>query len=170
MMKQEMATKAATGVRTETLPATTVAYVRHTGPYAGDAALFGRLFGALCTWAGPRGHIGPKARFLTVYHDNPEVTAEDKLRISVCITVPPGTTGDGPVGIMPLDEGVYAVASFELDPAEYGAAWNWFMGTWLPSSGYQPDDRKCFELMLNDPSRHPQGKHLVEIWLPVRPL
>lgn len=170
MMKQEMATKSATNVRTETLPPTTVAYVRHTGPYAGDLALFGRLFGELCAWAGPRGLIGPKARFLTVYHDNPEVTAEDKLRISVCVTVPPGTAGDGPVGIMPLDEGVYAVASYELDASEYGAAWNWLMGSWLPASGYQPDDRRCFELMLNDPSKHPQGKHLVEIWFPVRPL
>ncbi len=44
------------------------------------------------------------------------------------------------------------------------------MGVWLPSSGYQPDDRQCFEMYLNDPEQHPQKKHLVEIWEPVRPL
>jgi AraC family transcriptional regulator len=44
------------------------------------------------------------------------------------------------------------------------------MGTWCPASGYQPDDRHCFEVYLNDPNQHPQGKHIVEIWKPVRPL
>ena len=44
------------------------------------------------------------------------------------------------------------------------------MGTWFPAGGYQPDDRYGFEVMLNDPSQHPQRKHLVEIWELVRPL
>jgi len=170
MANETMAMKAATGVRMETLGPTSVAYVRHTGPYAGDGALFGRLFGQLCQWAGPRGLLGPQAKFLTVYHDNPEITSEDKLRISVSVTVPPGTIGEGGVGVMTLDEGVSAVASYELDETEYGAAWNWLMATWLPASGYQPDDRRCFEHMLNDPSRDPEGRHRVEIWFPVRPL
>lgn len=164
------AMKPATTVRVEALGPTTVAYVRHTGPYAGDGALFGRLFGELCRWAGPRGLLGPQARFLTVYHDNPDVTAEDKLRISVCVTVPAATTTDGAVGVMTLDEGAFAVATFDLDESEYTAAWNWLMGAWLPASGYQPDDRHCFEMMLNDPSRHPQHRHHVDIWFPVRPL
>ena len=165
--------KAAASVRIETLKPTTIGYVRHTGPYAGNEALFGRLFGQLCAWAGPRGLLGPGARFLTVYHDNPEITDEDKLRISVAVTVPPSTAaGDGPggVGVMELEGGQYAVASYELDPSEYGAAWNWVMAEWLPSSGFQPDDRHCFELMLNDPATHPEHKHVIEIWEPVRPL
>lgn len=147
-----------------------MAYVRHVGPYAGDAKLFERLFGALCQWAGPRGLIGPTSKFLTIYHDNPEVTAPEKLRISVCVTVPAETQGSGEVGILTIPAGKYAVARFELDPSEYGAAWTWLMGTWLPSSGYQPDDRPCFEVMLNDPHQHPEGKHRVEIWEPVAPL
>jgi AraC family transcriptional regulator len=170
MPMTSMPPKPATSVRVENAAPFTVAYVRHVGPYAGDAALFGRLFGQLCQWAGPRGLLGPGARFLTVYHDNPEITAEDKLRISVSVSVPPGTKGEGAVGVMPIEGGAYAVASFELDPTEYGAAWEWLMGTWMPSSGYQPDDRQCFEVSLNDPAQHPMKKHLVEIWEPVRPL
>jgi AraC family transcriptional regulator len=163
------ATKAAGSVRIETMKPTTVAYVRHTGPYAGDAALFGRLFGRVCQWAGPRGLMGPATKFLTIYHDNPDITDEDKLRISVCMTVPEGTTAEGEIGVMVMEGGQYAVASFEVDPSEFGAAWNWFMGVWFPSSGYQPDDRHCFELALNDPKTHPQHKHIVELWEPVRP-
>jgi AraC family transcriptional regulator len=164
------AKKAATGVRVEMLPRTTVAYVRHTGPYAGNEGLFMGLFNQLCAWAGPRGLIGPSARFLTIYHDNPEITSEDKLRISVAVTVPEDTRAEGGVGTMVLETGKYAVASFEIDASEYGAAWNWLMAEWMPASGYQPDDRYCFEMMLNDPGSHPEHKHIIEIWEPVRPL
>jgi AraC family transcriptional regulator len=84
--------------------------------------------------------------------------------------VPPGTTGSSEVGIMEMPGGKYAVASFELVPSEYGAAWNWFMGEWFPQSGFVPDDRPCFERCLNDPATHPERKHVVELWEPVRPL
>jgi len=71
------------------LPATTVAYVRHIGPYAGDNELFTRLFGQVYAWAGPRGFLQRLGtEMLCVYHDNPEITEDDKLRLSVCITVP----------------------------------------------------------------------------------
>ena len=162
--------KPADSVRIETIEPFTVAYVRHVGPYAGDSALFGRLFGRLCRWAGPRGLLGPDAGFLTIYHDNPDITPGDKLRISVCVTAPAGTKPEGEAGVMGVEGGRYAVATFLLDPSEYGAAWNWLMGTWFPSSGYQPDDRPCFEKYLNDPEKHPRKLHHVEIWEPVRPL
>jgi AraC family transcriptional regulator len=170
MPMTQMPAKPATSVQIKNAAPLTVAYVRHVGPYAGDGALFGRLFGQLCQWAGPRGLLGPSAKFLTIYHDNPEITAEDRLRISVSVTVPAGTTAEGGVGVMTVDGGVYAVATFELDPSEYGAAWTWLMGTWLPSSGYEPDDRHGFEVYLNDPNQAPPEKHRVEIWEPVRPL
>jgi DNA gyrase inhibitor GyrI len=64
--------------------------------------------------------------------------------------------------------GPCAGATFELDPREYGAAWNWQVGTWFPSSGYQPDDRLCFETCGNEPEKHLQKNHQVETWEPVR--
>lgn len=166
-----MPIKAAGSVRVEETTPLNVAYVRHIGPYAGDAELFKGLFGKLMSWAGPRGLLRfPETRMLCVYHDNPDVTEPEKLRVSACITVPKGTPVEGEVGTMEVPGGRYAFAHFELDPSEYGAAWTWVYGTWLPSSGYQPDDRPCFELYLNDPNQHPEHKHVVEIVAPVRPL
>jgi AraC family transcriptional regulator len=58
----------------------TVAYVRHIGPYKGDTKLFETLFQTLMTWAGPRGLLQfPETQMLAVYHDNPDITDEDKL-------------------------------------------------------------------------------------------
>lgn len=162
--------KEAEAVEIKDLPATTVAYVRHVGPYAGNPGLFEGLFAQLFQWAGPRGLVGPAARVLTVYHDDPNVTAPEKLRVSACVTVPPGTRGEREVGVLELPAGRCAVARFALQPPEYQAAWNWVMGAWLPSSGWEPDDRPCYEVMLNDPCQDPAGVHRVEIVVPVKPL
>lgn len=145
------------------------AYVRHIGPYAGDAELFGRLFGTVFAWAGPRGLIGSETRALTIYHDDPEVTSPEKLRISVGVTVAAGTPVDGEIGFMEIPAGKYAVATCAIHPGQYIAAWNALMN-WFPSSGWQPDDRPCFELHLNDPATDPEGLHRLELWESARPL
>ena len=53
---------------------------------------------------------------------------------------------------------------------EFGQAWDAVFGGWLPDSGYLPEDGQAFERCLNDPKDHPEGKHLVEICVPVKPL
>jgi AraC family transcriptional regulator len=161
---------AAQHVSVEEIEAFTVAYVRHVGPYAGDAALFGRLFGKLATWAGPRGLLGPNTKSLCIYHDNPEITEPAKLRLSCCVSVPSDTKVDGEIGLMEIAAGKYARAHFEIFEKEFGGAWEWFMGQWMPQSGYQPADGLCYELCLNDPSAHPEGKHIVDLVEPVKPL
>lgn len=154
-----------------TLPATAVAYVRHIGPYAGDGDLFARLFKQIYAWAGPRGFMQrPGTEMLCVYHDNPEITENEKLRLSVCITVPAGTEVQPPLAIMELGAGKYVCARFEILGHEYPAAWAYVMGEWMPASGYQPDDRPCYEAYLNDPATHPEGRCIVEIRCGIKPL
>jgi AraC family transcriptional regulator len=112
----------------------------------------------------------PETQFLAVYHDSPEITEEAKLRSDACITVPDGTEVGGDVALGTIPGGTFAVGHFEMDVEEYGAAWDKLMCDYLPESGYQPDDGKCYELYLNDPKQHPENKHIVDICLPVRPL
>lgn len=148
-----------------------MAYVRHVGPYAGDSELFAGLFGKLFKWAGPRDLIQfPQTQMLSIYHDDPNVTDEQKLRLSVGITVPADTEVSGEVGKMTLASGRYAQAKFELSTDQYEAAWSAVYGGWLPDSGYVPADGLAFERYLNNPEEHPEGKHIVEICVPVQPL
>jgi len=158
-------------VEVKEMPELNVAYVRHIGPYQGDSELFESLFDKLMKWAGPRGLLRfPETQVLTVYHDDPKITDEGKLRTSACITVPKGTPTDGEISSMAVPGGKFAVASFEIAADEYEAAWDMLMGGWMPESGYQPDDRLCYELNHNDPKEHPEHKHIVDICVPVRPL
>ena len=164
-------TKLEAKVTVQTLEDVTVAYVRHVGPYKGDYDLFDKLFGKLCSWAGARNLIQfPKTQFYSVYHDNPEVTDESKLRLSVCLSVPPETEVSGEIGKMVLKGGRYAVARFEINADEFQAAWDAVYGGWLPESGYQPDDGPTFEWCHNTPKEHPQGKFDLSICVPVKPL
>ena len=158
-------------VEVREMPDLHVAYVRHTGPYQGDSELFEGLFQKLAMWAGPRGLFdSPDTQFLCAYHDDPEITEANKLRVSVCVTVPKGTSVEGEIGQMTIAGGKYAAASFELTPDKYQQAWDMVFGSWLLQSGYQPTDGLCYELMKGDPAEHPEGKHLVDICIPVKPL
>ncbi len=156
--------------RIEDLPELEVAYVRHIGPYKADPQLFSRLIGQLMRWAGPRGLLGRGSPLMVFYHDHPDLTEERNLRISVAIEVPAETPVDGEIGKMTVPAGRWGVVRFELLPDEYQQAWDWVMGEWLPASGYQPDDGPCFERYLNDPATHPEGRSIVDICLPVKPL
>jgi AraC family transcriptional regulator len=154
-------------VEVKEMPELHVAYIRHIGPYHEISEAFEKLN----RWAGPRGLINfPETKVLGVYHDNPDITEESKLRSSACITVPEDTLVEGEVGKMTIPGGLFAVAHVEIDEDQYAEAWDKLMGEWFPESGYQPDDRMCYELYLNDSKQHPEGKHIVDICEPVRPL
>ncbi len=148
----------------------TAACIRNIGPYAGNSELFEGLFGRLFQWAGARNLVKDKPRILTLYHDNPEITADEHLQISVCLEVPPDTEieNSSPVRITSIPGGLYAVGKFEIHPSEYTDAWKFMYGKWLAGSMYEPDDREYFECHLMNPKDHPEGKHAVEIHVPVR--
>ena len=156
------------GVEVKDLPKMTIAYVRHTGPYKGDEELFEGLFNKLFAWAGPRKLLNqPDIKTVTVYHDDPEVTDEQNLRMSVGLPVPSDTKTDGEVSKMDIDAGKFVVASFELGGQDYQKAWSWLFGEWFPASGFQPDDGPSME-MCSDKTE--SGKHVVDICVPVKPM
>lgn len=160
-----------TNVEVKDMPELHIAYVRHIGPYKGDQELFSSLFNKIMSWAGPRGLLRfPETKIMALYHDNPDVTEESRLRTDACITVPEDTQVEGEIGKATIPAGKYAIAHFEIAPDQYQDAWNAVYGGWLPESGYQPADGPSYELCLNDPKEHPEGKHVVDICIPVKPL
>lgn len=81
------------------------------------------------------------------------------------------TPVDGEVGKMAIPASNYAMARFELtNTSQYEGAWDAVFGTWLPDSGYQPADGMYYELYLHNPDEDPEGRIIVDICLPVKPL
>ena len=158
-------------VEIKDMPAMPVVYLRHIGPYKGNSGLFERMVMQLLGWAGPRGLLKfPETQLMAVYYDDPAITDDEKLRLDICITVDEDAEVDGEYGKATLPAGKCAVARFEIEPDGYEAAWDKVFKEWLPASGYQPDDRPCYENYINDPKEHPEGKHIVDLCVPVKPM
>lgn len=148
-----------------------VAYIRHIGPFIGQTKKWGQLFQKLINWGVARGLVNcSDTQYFTVFRDELEITDFSKFKADICISVKAGIVADGNIGISKIPAGKYAVAQFEINADEYEQAWQLIYSEWLPNSGFQPDERCCFERYLNDPKAHPNNKHIIEVYIPVKPI
>jgi len=156
-------------VETRNLEPVKLVYNRYSGPYMGDGALFQKLWDQLCSWAGPRGLISKETEYMSMYMDDPELTEEQKLRVTLAMTVKK-CPQDQTMGYMEWQGGLYGCSRFRLNEREYGEAWDWMFREWLPRSGFLPDDRPALERYLPDGDEDPHdGRHSVEICIPLLP-
>lgn len=154
-------------VEVKSLPELHVACLRYEGSYAGNTELFGTLIGQLFAWAGPRGLIRGDTAVMSLYEENQEGEAEP--RFDVAITLPEGTTvEEGEIRERTVPANSYAVGHFRIAADQYGEVWDYMMADWLPKSGYDSVAAPCLEIYRNDPSQDPEGKHVVDICVPVR--
>ncbi|EEX32524.1 MULTISPECIES: AraC family transcriptional regulator [Vibrio] len=121
--------------------ATKLAYVRVTGPYGeGYQEPSSRLY----QWAGMKGLAENTCIF--IFHDNPEITPNDKCRTDICLMVPEGTEVPGNIELQDFPGGDYAVMRQKItEPTQYSKAWDDLMSNVI-NSGMENDDRPCFEL------------------------
>jgi AraC family transcriptional regulator len=156
-------------VQVRELPAFHVAYLRYVGPYGahGIPALWHRLQ----RWMEPRGLCTPERTTLGVAYDDPAITAAERCRYDACVVVPADFVADRWVNVTTVPAGRFAVARFTGTADEIGAAWDQVFSAWLPGSGYEPDDRACYELYRGDPTVDTGTRRFrCELCLPVRPL
>lgn len=153
----------------ETLAGYHVAYIRHVGPYANDTQLFQTLFGKLFKWAAQEQlPVDDNVKTLSLYHDEPSITLSDRLRLSVCLSIPAEVKVSGEIGKTFISGGKYVVARFEISRSEdFDAAWHCVMGDWFPGSGYQPDDKPAYEICYQSPHGDLPEAHLIDICVPI---
>lgn len=145
-----------------------VVYIRHTGPYKGEGKLFEELFSKLYAHASAMDYIKSDSKWFVTYHDFGDLTMEEQLRLSVCMSVLKEVKSHGEFGGMMLEGGKYAVGRFILKSDAYQLAWNYMLSKWLPESGFMPDDRLCFEYF--PPQQYHKEEKLVDIYIPITPL
>ncbi len=147
-----------------------VLYTRYTGAYRGNSDLFSKLFTKLYCFADINKLVSQVTKWFVVYHDYSDLTAEEKLRLSVCMSIKDDVANQGEFGCMELAGGRYAVGKFLIGAEEYQGAWNYMIFRWLPDSGYMPDDRLCFEYYPPQEKEDDHTRRVVEIFIPITPM
>ena len=156
-------------IEMQTLPASRVAYLRHTGPY-GDPAI-GRLWQRFAAWAQASNLLDGRHAVFGLSRDNPDITAADRCRYDACVVVDAGFKASGEIGVQEFSGGLHACTPFKGTGATIHRAWMQLFAEWLPASPFQPDDRPCVELYGTDPSVDPKtGEFSCLLCLPVRAL
>ncbi len=148
----------------ESLPERRCAGIDHTGSYMEIDHAMGRLFTELVA----RHALPAQPAMIGVFFDDPDLGPEEELRSRACLPVANSVTMEAPLVEMILRGGPYAKLSYTGPYADMRDAYRWFLGVWLPASGYEPDDAPVFEAYLNDPREVPQTELRTDIHLPLK--
>jgi AraC family transcriptional regulator len=157
-------------VKVKDLDDMTVACIRHVGPFQGDSDLFEGLFKKLCSWAGPKKLLGPDTVFMSAYYDDPEKVKPEEMKIDVGMTVSDDVEiDDKEIEKREFKGGKFVVATVEVkDSKDYMTAWNELYREWIPEKGYEILEEPCFEIYRSDPKEDPEGKHIVDLCVPIK--
>lgn len=141
-----------------------VAYLRHVGPYGPGLSEF--WIETVAPWMATNNLLG-RPRY-GISHDDPNITAPEKLRYDAAVEVPEDFTGTGPYMKTVIPGGKYASGRFKGTGDQLPAAWESILRDWLPDSGMQLDGRPFFEYYPTDASFDPQtGVFESDICIPV---
>lgn len=145
------------------LPEIQLACISHIG----DFKKMGSMFQRLMKW-GHEKAVLDMANFktVTIYHDNPNVTQDSKLRFSAGVTIKENIKADGDIRQLSLKKGMYAVGHFAIKPEEISKAWK-STRIWLIENGYEFRDGEYFEMYHNDHRNHPEQKFILDICIPL---
>jgi AraC family transcriptional regulator len=151
-------------VRLRDLPARTVAYIRVLDPYREGVAQ--AACERLLAWAIARGIAD--GQWLGYMWDEPEIVALQDCRYDVALVVDDVECG-GEIGRfefppMRVAEVVLS-GGIELEMR----AIDWLYKTWLPGSGFVPDDQPAFESWIGRPFAHGTEHFTIACQLPIKP-
>lgn len=150
-------------VRIRELPARTVAYIRVDRPYQGDRVMNAVL--RLLAWAERSGLAD--GQWLGYQWDNPEITSLEDCRYYVAVEAerftPRGEVGRYQFPPMTVAE-VAIRGGLDLELR----ALQWLYGSWLPRSGFVPDDQPAFEAWVGRPFAHGTEYFELAAQLPIR--
>ena len=140
-------------------------YLKLTGNY--QTLDFGEAWGRLWQFVKENKLFSAGIEHLAIYHDDPKVTEESKLRTDICLVLPKKAEPKGEIGVKTIEGGKYALFLYTGSYEHLGAVYDTIYGKWLPESGQRLRNYHCFEKYINHPDKTPPEKLKTEIYVPV---
>jgi len=158
----------ASEVRIEERGPSTVACVRHVGPYSE----VGEAWKSLMKWGWSKLVFGSPLTFGLCY-DDPDVTDPERVRYDACMVVAPGTRTKRNVELKDVPGGYFAVTTHAGEYAQLGATYAALFAEVATRGAanrrWQLGDPPALEVYLNDPRKTKPADLRTELWMPVNP-
>lgn len=147
------------------VPALQVIYVRLLGDYKLNdyCAAWIKLCGYVQQQGLPMGDCCP----LCIYHDDPKVTASEKLRTDVCMVLPVPGIANGEIGAKVIPAGRCAVFLYKGSYVNLQAVYDTIYAKLIPEMGCTLRGEPSYERYLNDPRNTASEELLTEISIAV---
>jgi AraC family transcriptional regulator len=150
-------------VHVEMIAPARIAFLRHVGPYNEVGAAWTKLM----SWVGMRGLFGPHTRAIGITHDDPDITASDRLRYDAAVTIVGDVQPDGEIGVTDFAGGEYAITRHRGPYDRISSTFARLCGEWLPESGRELASAPGLEIYLNNPQIAKPEDLLTDACLPL---
>ena len=151
------------------LPPRSVAYIRVLEPYADNSNAATDACYRLIEWAEQRGLAD--GDWLGYQWDDPEIVALEDCRYDVAVVVDTDKFDfrpEGEVGRFEFPAMTVADLAVRGDIQLVQRALDWLFGTWLPHSGFVPDEQPAFEAWNGRPFEHGHEHFEISCQLPIK--
>ncbi len=154
------------GVQLRRIDPINLMVVRHWGDYQE----VGHSFERVVQWGQGQNHCGAEPALYGLYHDDPDITAQEHLRADVgFVPTAPNTRADGPFAPMTIPGGTYAVMTHKGPYHTLRTTYLQLIGFWLPTSGYDLCLEGVVEAYLNSPKDTDPQDLITEVRLRLLP-
>lgn len=144
------------------IPEQNLAYVTHIGVAGLETAFY-----KIMQWAAPRNILeNPTSKIVRVFHDSFKITAPEKIRMRIGITLNQPIQVEGEIGLTQIEKGKYIVGRYEIEPVDFEKAWTGLF-IWMNENGYTKAESSPFEIYHNNLTEHPEKKCIVDLCIPV---
>lgn len=147
------------------VPMREVIYIRLLGDYKLND--YGGTWGRLIQYAAQNNLPMVDPCPLCIYHDDPKVTAPEKLRTDVCMVLPSKGIAKGEVGVKQIPAGRCAVFIYKGSYANLRAVYDTIYAQLIPEMGCTMRDEPSYERYMNDPCTTAPEDLLTEISIAV---
>lgn len=101
-------------------------------------------------------------------HDDPKITAEDKIRYDACLIIHKDAKPTGDIGAKTLKGGKFAVFLYQGSYKYFAEVYDYIFNEWLLNNDYELRDAPTRERYISHPDRVAEEKLKTEFYIPIK--
>lgn len=143
----------------------TVIYIQKTGGYL--TLDYGNIWEKLWKYVKENKLFSAGIEHLCIYHNDPKITSEDKLRTDICLTISKKAEPRGEIGVKEIDGGKYVMFTYQGAYENLGSVYDTIYAKYIIENEFKLRDGVNIEKYINSPKNTSPEKLKTEIYIPI---